>query len=254
MDSFRDRILKVMAGREQKTWGDNLGLKKSRVSNMCRGMPPTSDALTAISRAENVSIDWLLTGRGRPYHVRTSLDDEATAEDLAEHLDESWTITVAQCPHPGRPPMAAIILTQPATYRMGERDIAYTALVVIAGVIGPKTRALLGASASDHDLQALDLDAETLRRLIDGELGAYAIALADNALLRQARPLVADETESRVAEPGNDYTPHGAGAVSQEEWTLIEKYRALSREDRTRMQAIVDALDAAGRGSEATRR
>jgi len=49
-------------------------------------------------------------------------------------------------------------------------------------------------------------------------------------------PIENPETPAMVKEPGADY--------SMEEQKLIEKYRQLSPEDRTRLQAITDALDA----------
>lgn len=50
-------------------------------------------------------------------------------------------------------------------------------------------------------------------------------------------PIENPEKPPMIKEPGADY--------SMEEQKLIEKYRQLSQEDRTRLQAITDALDAA---------
>lgn len=49
----------------------------------------------------------------------------------------------------------------------------------------------------------------------------------------------------RVAEETGIYKAEkGAGALSREEEVLVEKYRQLKPGDRTRAQAIIDALDA----------
>lgn len=79
-DSFNDRLEFVLDGRKLTPWGKSLGLSNSVLGVMSQGTAPGPDHLKVIASAENVSLNFLLTGEGSPFVVNTppaSLDPES---------------------------------------------------------------------------------------------------------------------------------------------------------------------------------
>lgn len=68
-NSFNDRLEIVLDGRKVTPWGKSLGLSNSVLGVMTQGTAPGPDHLKIIANAENVSINYLLTGDGCPFVV-----------------------------------------------------------------------------------------------------------------------------------------------------------------------------------------
>lgn len=73
---FMTRMNWVLGDRQKHPWGRSIGLKNSRIDSIFRGVPPQADALLMIRRAEQVNIDWLLTGEGQPTVRREDAEQE----------------------------------------------------------------------------------------------------------------------------------------------------------------------------------
>jgi hypothetical protein len=80
---FLSRIKWVLGDRQKHPWGRSIGLKNSRIVSIFDGVLPQADALLMIRQAEDVNIDWLLTGEGQPTVRREDAEQE---ERLLRHF------------------------------------------------------------------------------------------------------------------------------------------------------------------------
>ena len=74
-NSFTDRLNIILDGRKITPWGKSLGLSNSVLGVMTQGTAPGPDHLKIIAAAENVSLNYLLTGSGSPFVVKQTPND-----------------------------------------------------------------------------------------------------------------------------------------------------------------------------------
>lgn len=227
------RLLWLVGDRRLYSWGKSLGFKSATIARIKKGQTPSSEMLSTIARVENASITWLLTGRGQPYLVQHAESDEDLAEQLRDRLDdEDWDIDLL---HDGE--NAVVALTLPALIGESPGAICYHAVELFAGPVGPATAALIRPRVQE----SADIGPDRLRALTRGMIGPRHVLdwIGEG-----------DETpDRRVAELAAHYGTQDAGALSPEEQVWVRKYRQLGRADRTRAQAVIDALADAGNGS-----
>lgn len=60
------RLAKVRGDRSQRAFARELGVFQQNVNRYETGTTPHADFLISLALQENVSLDWLLLGRGRP--------------------------------------------------------------------------------------------------------------------------------------------------------------------------------------------
>ncbi len=60
-----DRLAKVRGDRSQRQFARDLGVFQQNVNRYENGTTPHTDFLITLSTKENVSLDWLLLGKGR---------------------------------------------------------------------------------------------------------------------------------------------------------------------------------------------
>ena len=60
-----ERIAQVRGGRSQRQFARDLGVFQQNVNRYENGTTPHTDFLIILSTKENVSLDWLLLGKGR---------------------------------------------------------------------------------------------------------------------------------------------------------------------------------------------
>ncbi len=60
------RLAEIRAGRSQRSFARELGVFQQNVNRYENGTTPHADFLITLALQENVSLDWLLLGRGRP--------------------------------------------------------------------------------------------------------------------------------------------------------------------------------------------
>lgn len=63
--SVAERLTMVRGDRSQRKFAKELGVFQQNLSRYERGTLPHADFLILLSAKEKVSIDWLLTGKGR---------------------------------------------------------------------------------------------------------------------------------------------------------------------------------------------
>lgn len=236
-----DKIQLILADRRPYPWGEALGFHKGTVAKMVKqGSPPGPEFLSIISRVENVSITWLLTGEGSPF-MATVFASDAEAEYLLDmHLTDEpgWDLYLIGCAGEH-----AIVLAQPGEITLKERQpISYTIVEVLVGAIGPRT---LHRAAEHPQLWQLDLPPETFQALRAGQLGTYALfgsgqgEGAASGLLTAAKRL----TSRRVAESGAVYglTDNNLAAQAAEA-RLLDAWRALAPEEQQSVLHICQTL------------
>jgi transcriptional regulator with XRE-family HTH domain len=60
------RLAQIRGERSQRSFARDLGVFQQNVNRYENGTTPHADFLIALAIQENVSLDWLLLGRGRP--------------------------------------------------------------------------------------------------------------------------------------------------------------------------------------------
>ena len=60
------RLEQIRAGRSQRSFARDLGVFQQNVNRYESGTTPHADFLITLALRENVSLDWLLLGKGRP--------------------------------------------------------------------------------------------------------------------------------------------------------------------------------------------
>jgi transcriptional regulator with XRE-family HTH domain len=60
------RLAQIRGERSQRSFARDLGVFQQNVNRYENGTTPHADFLIALALQENVSLDWLLLGRGRP--------------------------------------------------------------------------------------------------------------------------------------------------------------------------------------------
>lgn len=66
------RIARIRGKRSQRSFARDLGVFQQNVNRYEHGTSPHVDFLLTIALRENVSLDWLLCGRGRPHRNSTA--------------------------------------------------------------------------------------------------------------------------------------------------------------------------------------
>ncbi len=61
------RLSEIRGSRSQRSFARELGVFQQNVNRYENGTTPHADFLITLALKENVSLDWLLLGRGRPY-------------------------------------------------------------------------------------------------------------------------------------------------------------------------------------------
>ena len=62
---LRERLILVRGNRSQRRFARDLGVFQQNVNRYESGTTPHTDFLLTLALCENVSIDWLLLGKGR---------------------------------------------------------------------------------------------------------------------------------------------------------------------------------------------
>ncbi len=231
--NFLERMNFVLAGRRPFVWGKAVGLSTGTMSRITSGHVPGADILGLISRVENCSVSWLLTGQGNPYLVHRHDRDADLSDDLRAHLvDEPWRLHLLE-----DGARAVVVLTLQAALGEGDGAVGYTAVEAFCGPFGPVTADLVRQYVATA---ARCAEAE-ISAACGGRVGSYQ-------LLEWITRGNGGESKA-VAEVAGQY--EGVGMLSREEQLWVEKYRLMDPAGRTHAQAVVDALaHATGREGE----
>ncbi|SIO94678.1 transcriptional regulator [Vibrio spartinae] len=127
--NFDERLIFLIKERKKTPWGKSLGFTSPSITAMFNGHIPGPEFLSAIHRAENVNLNWLLTGQGQPYVVSYYQSAEALNDIVQTMLDdEDWMVYV--CAYQKQ---ATLVLCQPGAYEFKGKMVDYTITEVLVG-------------------------------------------------------------------------------------------------------------------------
>lgn len=229
LNSFGKRLKAVLGERDKHPWGIALGIGRGTIGNMFNGSVPTSEALNAMSRSENVSTTWLLEGRGEPYYVRKCLNDAESAAYLDALFLEKWTIYLVTDQK-----QLAVVLTMPGRYMVKKEWVDYTLVEILAGHCGRRTLARVRDELSSCHVFVINVYPQTLDDLSHGRIGTYKLLNAEQPLLNQDEPA---KRNHRIFD-----WPEETMILTPEEHILIENFRHMAEDKKAAYKTIGDAL------------
>ena len=130
--NFSERLTKVLDGRKPTPWGKGIGLNSATTSGLFAGKQPGSEILNAIMRKENVSLSWLLSGKGPQFLINHCQTAEAFYDLLGDLLEEERWNDIYVCNAPNG---LTVVLTQPGQYDYKGTPIDYTVIEVLNGPV-----------------------------------------------------------------------------------------------------------------------
>ncbi len=229
--TFLDRLQRVLSGRKPHTWAATVGWTRGAVDSVKEGGIPGPDFLAALGRAENVNLNWALTGQGAPYRVAVAASDLQAAQILDAHLVDSQDWQPYLLEASGR---YAAVLTMPASYLLKEKEIQYTAMEVVAGALGPASILMLDRKSPAKGCELVKVADEELRELEKGEVGAYELLRQGGILARhRGAPdfkMVRDAAAHYARQPL---------VLDPRERRIIEHLRTLKPEDQELLEGLV---------------
>lgn len=232
---FLQRLDFLLDGRKKYEWGGEVGLNRGVIAGMFdKGALPGWETLTAISRSENASLDWLTTGRGAPFYVHRHTDDGA-AEVIRQMLsDENWEISIGAA---GR--RLAVALHQPVQHQMKPKEgdpfwINYRLLELFPRP-GIESLSVIAKHAGDHDIRLTPLADEQIDAIEQGRAGTRRLLLARDAWLANGERIGAKHAV--FSKPGRD-----TQTLVDYERDLISELRAMSPDVREHYLAIARVL------------
>jgi len=236
-NTFFGRISYILGKRKMTPWAKSIGLKAADVTRIKNGHTLGPEKLIPISKAENVSLSWLLNGSGEPYMVHHATTDDETSQLLSTHIeDEGWQIVVLN-----NPLYPAIILTLPCVMQVSKNEFSYTAVEIIAGPIGPETLSTL--KMQPIAASEIALDEFTMRRLYAGKMGNQdIIGNAEDALLNFESKSFKGESQlydSSEKEPAKINLELLKLAISYTEETCTEDQIKLDADQKSRVIAAL---------------
>lgn len=183
--SFEERLNNVLDDRKQTPWGKSLGFTSASISHIFSGgRIPGPEFLQAIRRAENVNLNWLLTGEGSPYITEHFISGSELSEYLTNMLeDEPWRVYV--CSHTE---IACLLLTQPGQYEFKGKWIDYTIAHILVGPSDESLNEILELHDKvKNEVIVLDLVPPLAREIMVGNVGTYLLLDRSPSLL-DSRP------------------------------------------------------------------
>ncbi|WP_133512666.1 hypothetical protein [Candidatus Thiosymbion oneisti] len=164
---FLERINFILGGRKKHPWGQALGIRGTRITQMFLGQVPTADALEIIHRAEGVSIDWLLTGDAVPFCVRHLTDQDGVTLLRKQNGDEQYhLLTTSELTR-----IPALVLTRSERRPIARNAVTQYIATILVAEVG---HAMMQEMAMDR-LHLTAIGEPELERLQAGKLGPYEL-------------------------------------------------------------------------------
>lgn len=189
--------------------------------------------LALVARTENVSISWLLEGKGRPFIVHRFDTDESAAGHLERLLAEcpGWNVYEIFS-EDGR---AAITLTRAGTIERKGSWIDYTLAEVIVGAVGDKAQSVVRHHERENQMHSITVDNDTMSRLTSGQLGTWLLVgdTESPGILHGAR------ADNRIRDAVARYAPMPSDASKG----VARWFDALPEEKQEALRTLFDIND-----------
>ncbi|WP_422134971.1 hypothetical protein [Endozoicomonas sp. ALD040] len=170
---FSERISAILHGRKLYPWAQALNISSGIARRIGQNVIPGSEILTAICRTENVSLNWLLDGRGNPYLIDRCDSDEVLAEQLAHHFEDcAYKVHLI---HDGSD--LVIELSEKAQLEYKGKCVDYVEYEYLTGSLGEKTRKILLEQYKLDPNQWFDalLEPNSVQKLQKGVMGPFQL-------------------------------------------------------------------------------
>ncbi|WP_120510942.1 transcriptional regulator [Photobacterium salinisoli] len=186
MNDFVSNLEFLLAGRKQTPWGKSLGFPSATISRMFNGAIPGDKVLFAIRRSENVNLDWLLTGKGRPFYVDQVNTAESFSKTVHIMLEDEPHLDVYVCSLGER---TILVFDQEGTWsHAGSNPIHVHFLEVLVGPGSKELAAVLRNFPHREQIKIPLLSPEDEESIATGQVGTYRLFDSEDALLANHRP------------------------------------------------------------------
>jgi len=226
-----DRLLAVLEDRKPNAWVKEIGIDRSAIRIIKeKDSLPGPDTLITIRRAEGVNLVWFMEGCGDRFSVVRFQDDEERATSLKEHLgDENWTVTIATDWN-----RHAAVLSQPLERQLPDQVTVYR-YTIIEVFPGLQKKSLDAIAEHAKDIRLAELSQEQMDAVFTGRAGTYRLLNANDAWLRNARPIGPQHVIFSEA--------HAVPRIlTHDEEHLIKLYGQMAAEQRATYKAIGNTL------------
>ncbi|MEI8634701.1 transcriptional regulator [Vibrio sp. PP-XX7] len=138
-----------------------------------------------IRRAENVNLDWLLTGEGKPFYVYTIADEKEFAEYVEVLLSDEphWQVYICALAE-----QTILIFEQPGQWAYKDAKlIDIRTIEIIVGKGSEQLAKVLRDFPNRGNLKIPLLSDNDENTIVNGQAGTYLLFDSDNALLANHR-------------------------------------------------------------------
>jgi len=128
-----DRINAILENRSIYAWVQSFGATNGVAESLKKNTMPRGDILTLIGRVENVSLNWLTAGKGRPFLIGKHVRPIQFAYAIRAHLedDPNWHVSVVSCDY--YPDETVVIFEAPAQVDYKGKAVDYTLIELECG-------------------------------------------------------------------------------------------------------------------------
>lgn len=234
--SIFDRLSEALEleQRREYTWAKSIGIGRGVISALKEtNSPPGWVHLSAIRKAEKISLAWLIEGKGEPFEVTRHVSDDDCAEEIGCMLhDEPWTVVIAT---DGK--RWAFVLHQPGQStvhgRAGrETPFDYTLCEIL---LGGSIASLTVIAQTAKAIRYVVITKERMDVIHQAKAGTWRLLLAPDAWLREAIPISQDHPIFLSAEPEPRH-------LSKEEEIVLQCFMAMEPAQRETYKAIGHTL------------
>ncbi|MCW8831418.1 MAG: hypothetical protein OQK32_07865 [Gammaproteobacteria bacterium] len=239
-NNFEERLKMLLSGRKIHSWGDKIGLTKTILTRMNKGIMPGADKLSPAIRAENLSLSWLIDGIGSPYLVNHCISDEDCYATLDELYIEQWNTYLLLCGQ-----KIAIVLTQPGSYYIKDDPYQYPIVEVLVGEIGSMTLQRIDKATNGKNIFYMDISSEEMKQLAKGQIGTYQLLNSDDAILKNALLIrnLGELEHKRFLKCSEDKSGYNiASDISSDEMATLKNLRKLEPPNLMNIKTLIQAL------------
>lgn len=179
-ETISSRLERLLDGRSPWKWAERVQLNAGTIGRMLKNNKlPDPAALVPAMRIENLSLNWLLDGMGKPHPVAVPVDDAEATQWISSILDEDMSaeVLVVYCSQGFTPVLHARVQ---AESKAGA--YTYRSTTIIGGAPGKNTIAAIQHYAEQYidkrgetRIRSIEVRDTIWHQLASGELGNYAL-------------------------------------------------------------------------------
>lgn len=165
--AFIERLLEVLGNRKRHVWGVGLGFTNNRIHRLFRETEPlpSTEELALIGEAENLNLNWLVSGTGPKYQVQSFLHFNEFNTAVENNLSDKWiSIFMVVCQS-----RCALVTARSKQVLYKNRDVNILQMHCLTGPGSAKLQSIVSASS----IQGVEFPIYRFEELEAGEAGTY---------------------------------------------------------------------------------